>query len=54
VLIFVLQIAVMYVSFLHGLFETVPLSLEELVITLVASSVILWAVEIEKRMSRQM
>ena len=49
VLIFVLQIAVIYVSFLHGLFETIPLSLEELAITLVASSAILWAVEIEKR-----
>ena len=50
VLIFVLQIAVIYVSFLHGLFETIPLSLEELAITLVASSAILWAVEIEKRL----
>jgi len=52
-LIFALQVAVMYVSFLRGLFETAPLSPEEFVITLFASSAILWAVEIEKRLPRR-
>lgn len=45
---FGLQLAVVYVPFLQDAFNTVPLSLTELVLTAVLGSVILFAVEIEK------
>jgi Ca2+-transporting ATPase len=47
-LTFVLQLALIYVPFLQGIFETRALTLRELVITLLASSVIFFAVELDK------
>ena len=47
-LTFVLQMATVYVPFLQPVFKTEPLSAGELGAALVASSVVFWAVEIEK------
>ncbi|MDX1688044.1 MAG: cation-translocating P-type ATPase [Candidatus Promineifilaceae bacterium] len=47
-LTFVLQLAVIYVPFLQDIFQTSALSLRELVISLLASSVIFVAVELDK------
>ena len=46
--IFVLQLGVIYLPFTHSLFNTVPLTAGQLAITIAASSIILWAVELEK------
>ncbi len=48
-----LQIAVVYVPFLQNIFQTQALSLRELVISLVMSSVVFWAVELEKYLLRR-
>ncbi len=44
----VLQLAVVYVPFLQGIFHTVALPLEDLLISLVLSTVVFWAVELRK------
>jgi P-type Ca2+ transporter type 2C len=44
----VLQLALVYVPFLQAIFKTVALPLPDLILTLVVSSIIFWAVELEK------
>jgi Ca2+-transporting ATPase len=53
VLTFVLQMAVIYVPFMQGLFNTQPLTALELGISLVFSTVVFWAVEMEKWIIRR-
>ncbi|MFB2771580.1 cation-translocating P-type ATPase [Pelatocladus sp. BLCC-F211] len=48
-----LQLAVVYVPFLQNIFSTQALSLGDLVICLLLSSVVFWAVELEKWLLRQ-
>lgn len=43
-----LQLLIIYVPFLNPVFKTQALSLKELGITLAASSIVFWAVELEK------
>ncbi len=52
-LTFVLQMATIYVPSLNPIFKTQPLTLAELTITLALSSLVFWAVEIEKLIKRQ-
>ncbi len=47
-----LQLAIIYSPFFNTIFKTQPLSIYELAITLVVSSVVFWAVEIEKWVNR--
>jgi len=47
-----LQLLVIYIPFLNDVFKTQPLTLLELAITIAVSSIVFWAVEIEKRMKR--
>ncbi len=49
----VLQIAVVYVPFFQKLFSTIPLSAVDLVICLAVSSIVFWAVELEKWLLRR-
>ena len=48
-----LQLALLYTPFLQSFFKTMPLSPFELVISLGLSSVIFWAVELEKMLKRR-
>ncbi len=43
-----LQFLIIYVPFFNKIFNTQPLTLFELIITLLASSIVFWAVELEK------
>jgi len=52
-LTFVLQMAVVYVPFLQDLFNTTALSLADLGISLLLSTVVFWAVELEKLLARR-
>lgn len=47
-LTFILQLATIYVPFLNNVFKTQPLTLWELTLTLILSTVVFFAVEIEK------
>ncbi len=49
----VLQIAVIYVPFLQSVFHTVALTLPELTLALVLSTVVFWGVELEKWLIRR-
>ena len=52
-LTFVLQLAVIYVPFLQGLFKTVGLPPEYLALSLLLSTVVFWGVEAEKWLQRR-
>jgi Ca2+-transporting ATPase len=47
-LTFIMQLAVVYVPFLQGLFKTVALPPIDLLISLILSTIVFWAVELEK------
>jgi Ca2+-transporting ATPase len=49
----VLQLAVIYIPFLQSVFKTNPLSWQELLISLVLSIIVFWAIEIEKYFKRR-
>ena len=53
VLTFVLQMATVYLPFLNPVFRTVPLTFNELLITLILSSIIFWIMELEKFYKRR-
>ena len=52
-LTFALQLATIYVPILHDVFKTETLTLSELTIALVISSVVFWGVELEKLIKRR-
>lgn len=52
-LTFVLQMAIIYIPFLNSIFKTQPLTLNELVICLVLSTVVFWGVETAKWIRRR-
>jgi Ca2+-transporting ATPase len=47
-IVFVLQLCVMYLPFLQRIFNTMPLPLPDLAISLFLSSLVFFAIEIEK------
>jgi Ca2+-transporting ATPase len=49
-----LQLAVLYMPWLQTVFTTVPLSGPELLVCLIVSSVVFWAVEVEKLLRRHL
>jgi P-type Ca2+ transporter type 2C len=51
-LVVALQLALVYVPALQGIFGTIPLGATELAVCLVLSTLVFWAVEIEKRLRR--
>jgi Ca2+-transporting ATPase len=52
-LTFALQLAVIYLPFLQGFFQTTALPLPELLVSLALSTVVFWGVEIEKWLTRR-
>jgi Ca2+-transporting ATPase len=52
-LTFGLQLAVIYVPFLQGVFKTTPLSGVELLVSLALSTVVFWAMEVDKWLLRR-
>jgi Ca2+-transporting ATPase len=53
ILTVVLQLALIYMPFLQAIFKTVALPLPDLLLTGAVSSVIYWAVEVEKWVRRR-
>jgi len=53
ILTFLLQLAVIYVPFLQRIFRTTPLTLGQLVISLLLSSIVFIAVELSKWIRRR-
>jgi P-type Ca2+ transporter type 2C len=53
ILVFGLQLAVVYIPLLQEIFKTVPLALEELLISLLLGSAIFWGIELEKWLIRR-
>jgi P-type Ca2+ transporter type 2C len=53
VLVFGLQLAVVYIPFLQDIFTTVPLSSEELAISLGLGTLVFWGIELEKWLIRR-
>ncbi|MCX7995625.1 MAG: calcium-translocating P-type ATPase, PMCA-type [candidate division WOR-3 bacterium] len=51
-LTFLLQLCVIYIPFLHPIFKTKPLTIPELMLCIVLSSIVFLAVEIEKMIKR--
>jgi hypothetical protein len=51
--VFVLQLAVLYLPFLQRIFYTQPLSSRDLAVSLVFSSLVFWAIELEKWLARR-
>ncbi|MEQ9552915.1 MAG: cation-translocating P-type ATPase [Coleofasciculus sp. G3-WIS-01] len=52
VLTFLLQLAVVYVPFLQDIFNTIGLSLSDLGISLAMSTIVIWAMELDKGLRR--
>lgn len=50
---FLLQLAVIYIPFLRPIFETTPLSLADLALSLGLSTLVFWVSEVQKLISRQ-
>jgi P-type Ca2+ transporter type 2C len=48
-----LQMAIVYIPFFNSVFKTTPLTFKELALTLAVSSVVFWAVELEKLIKRR-
>jgi Ca2+-transporting ATPase len=48
-----LQMAIVYIPFFNSVFKTSPLTFKELALTLAVSSVVFWAVELEKLIKRR-
>jgi Ca2+-transporting ATPase len=48
-----LQMAIVYITFFNSVFKTTPLTLKELALTIAVSSVVFWAVELEKFIKRR-
>jgi Ca2+-transporting ATPase len=48
-----LQMAIVYIPFFNSVFKTTPLTLKELALTIAVSSVVFWAVELEKFIKRR-
>ncbi len=48
-----LQLVIIYAPFLRGLFNVAPLTAGELALAVVASSLVLWAIELEKWLARR-
>jgi Ca2+-transporting ATPase len=48
-----LQLVIIYAPFLSGLFNVAPLTAGELALAVVASSFVLWAIELEKWLLRR-
>jgi Ca2+-transporting ATPase len=53
VLTVILQLAIIYLPFMNQFFHTQPLTMKELLLVIVASSITFWAVEVEKLFKRR-
>jgi Ca2+-transporting ATPase len=48
-----MQLTVVYLPLLQGIFRTVPLGGKDLAVCLVASSAVFWAIELDKLRARR-